>query len=102
MESKVFLITGASTGIGEATARRAIEAGFRVVLAARSTDKLERLQNELGHKRALAVTCDVANWQSQQEMIEQTLTHFGRIDVDFANAGFSKGSTFYGGEDKPD
>ena len=102
MESKVFLITGASTGIGEATARRAIEAGFRVVLAARSTDKLERLQSELGHKRALAVTCDVANWQSQQEMIEQTLTHFGRIDVVFANAGFSKGSTFYGGEDKPD
>ncbi len=102
MESKVFLITGASTGIGEATARRAIEAGFRVVLAARSTDKLERLQNELGHKRALAVTCDVASWQSQQEMIEQTLTHFGRIDVVFANAGFSKGSTFYGGEDKPD
>ena len=102
MESKVFLITGASTGIGEATARRAIEAGFRVVLAARSTDKLERLQSELGHKRALAVTCDVANWQSHQEMIEQTLTHFGRIDVVFANAGFSKGSTFYGGEDKPD
>ena len=102
MESKVFLITGASTGIGEATASRAIEAGFRVVLAARSTDKLERLQSELGHKRALAVTCDVANWQSQQEMIEQTLTHFGRIDVVFANAGFSKGSTFYGGEDKPD
>ena len=102
MESKVFLITGASTGIGEATARRAIEAGFRVVLAARSTDKLERLQSELGHKRALAVTCDVANWQSQQEMIEQTLTHFGRIDVVFANAGFSKGSTFYGGEDKQD
>ncbi len=102
MESKVFLITGASTGIGEATARRAIEAGFRVVLTARSTDKLERLQNELGHKRALAVTCDVASWQSQQEMIEQTLTHFGRIDVVFANAGFSKGSTFYGGEDKPD
>ena len=102
MESKVFLITGASTGIGEATARRAIEAGFRVVLAARSTDKLVRLQSELGHKRALAVTCDVASWQSQQEMIEQTLTHFGRIDVVFANAGFSKGSTFYGGEDKPD
>ena len=102
MESKVFLITCASKVICEATARRAIEAGFRVVLAARSTDKLERLQSELGHKRALAVTCDVASWQSQQEMIEQTLTHFGRIDVVFANAGFSKGSTFYGGEDKPD
>jgi NADP-dependent 3-hydroxy acid dehydrogenase YdfG len=102
MNSKVFLITGASTGIGEATARRAVEAGFRVVLAARSTDKLEHLQTELGHDRALAVTCDVASWQSQQEMVQQTLKHFGRIDVVFANAGFSKGSTFYGGEDKPD
>ena len=101
-ESKVFLITGASTGIGEATARRAIEAGFRVVLAARSTNKLERLQSELGSERTLAVTCDVANWQSQKEMVEQTIQHFGRIDVVFANAGFSKGSTFYGGEDKPD
>ena len=102
MENKVFLITGASTGIGEATARRAIEAGFNVVLAARSTDKLERLRDQLGHERALAVTCDVADWQSQQKMVAQTIKHFGRIDVVFANAGFSKGSTFYGGEDKPE
>ena len=102
MENKVFLITGASTGIGEATARRAIEAGFNVVLAARSTEKLERLRDQLGHERALAVTCDVADWQSQQAMVEKAKAHFGRIDVVFANAGFSKGSTFYGGEDKPD
>ncbi len=102
MDNKVFLITGASTGIGEATARRAIEAGFNVVLAARSTDKLERLRDELGHARALAVSCDVAEWKSQQVMVEKTITHFGRIDVVFANAGFSKGSTFYGGEDKPE
>ncbi len=102
MENKVFLITGASTGIGEATARRAVEAGFNVVLAARSTEKLERLRDQLGHERALAVTCDVADWQSQQKMVAQTIKHFGRIDVVFANAGFSKGSTFYGGEDKPE
>jgi serine 3-dehydrogenase len=102
MDNKVFLITGASTGIGEATARRAIEAGFNVVLAARSSQKLECLRDELGHKRALAITCDVANWQSQQAMVEKAKAHFGRIDVVFANAGFSKGSTFYGGDDKPD
>lgn len=102
MESKVFLITGASTGIGEATARRAIEAGFRVVLAARSTAKLERLQAEFGVDRALAVTCNVAEWEAQRAMVEKSMEHFGRIDVVFANAGFSKGSTFYGGEDKPD
>ncbi len=100
--SKVFLVTGASTGIGEATARRAVEAGFRVVLAARSTQKLERLQAELGRDRALAVTCDVSSWQSQQELVAQTLKQFGRIDVVFANAGFSRGPTFYGGEHNPD
>ena len=100
MKGKVFLITGASTGIGEATARRAVEAGFNVVLAARSTQKLERLQAEFGQERALAVTCDVADWKSQVNLVEQTLNRFGRIDVAFANAGFSKGSTFYGGEDK--
>ena len=100
MKGKVFLITGASTGIGEATARRAVEAGFKVVLAARSTEKLERLQAELGQEKALAVTCDVTDWQSQVNLVKQTLSRFGRIDVAFANAGFSKGSTFYGGEDK--
>ena len=102
MKGKVFLITGASTGIGEATARRAVEAGFNVVLAARSTQKLERLQADLGQERALAVTCDVADWQSQMNLVKQTLNRFGRIDVAFANAGFSKGSTFYGGDDKPE
>ncbi len=102
MKGKVFLITGASTGIGEATARRAVEAGFNVVLAARSAEKLERLEAELGPQRALAVTCDVADWNSQVNLVEQTLNRFGRIDVAFANAGFSKGSTFYGGDDKPE
>ena len=43
MSSRVFLITGASSGIGEATARRAVEAGYNVVLAARSTEKIEAL-----------------------------------------------------------
>ena len=102
MNEKVFLITGASTGIGEATARRAVDSGFKVVLAARSTDKLEKLVTEFGPENALAVTCDVAEWQSQQEMVDKCLMRFGRIDVVFANAGFSKGSTFYGGEDKPE
>jgi NADP-dependent 3-hydroxy acid dehydrogenase YdfG len=102
MNEKVFLITGASTGIGEATARAAVAAGFKVVLVARSTEKLERLVKEFGDENALAITCDVADWQSQQEMVAKSLNRFGRLDVVFANAGFSKGSTFYGGDDKPD
>lgn len=85
----VFLITGASTGIGAATARRAHEAGYRLVLAARSADKLKALAAELGgEERALAVTCDVTEWEQQEAMTATTLERFGRIDVVFANAGF--------------
>jgi NADP-dependent 3-hydroxy acid dehydrogenase YdfG len=84
-DAKVFLITGASSGIGEATARHAAAAGYRVVLAARSTDKLEGLAADLD---GLAVTCDVTDWQQQVAMVERALSEYGRIDVAFANAGF--------------
>jgi NADP-dependent 3-hydroxy acid dehydrogenase YdfG len=85
----VFLITGASSGIGESTARRAAEAGFRVVLAARRAELLEQLAEELGGAdRALPVRCDVTEWADQQALAETALSRFGRIDVAFANAGF--------------
>ncbi len=99
---KVFLITGASTGIGEATAKLAAEAGYRVVLAARSTGKLEALQDRLGSDNTMVFACDVSDWKAQEKMINTAVEHFGRIDVVLANAGFSKGSSFYGGEDKLD
>jgi NADP-dependent 3-hydroxy acid dehydrogenase YdfG len=101
-ENRVFLITGASTGIGAATARLAADAGYRVVLAARSIAKLDLLAGEIGPERAFAVHCDVSDWSSQERMIAATLDRFGRIDAVFANAGFSKGSPFLGGEDRPD
>ena len=82
---KVFLITGASTGIGAATARQAAAAGHKVVLAARSEDKLQALAAETG---GLAVRCDVAEWEDQQALVAAALDAFGRIDVAFANAGF--------------
>jgi NADP-dependent 3-hydroxy acid dehydrogenase YdfG len=86
---KVFLITGASSGIGEATARCALEAGYRVVLGARSIDKLEALAAELGGPdRALAVKCDVTEWSEQEGMVETAINRFGRLDVVLANAGF--------------
>jgi NADP-dependent 3-hydroxy acid dehydrogenase YdfG len=89
MADPVFLITGASSGIGEATARRAAEAGFRVVLAARRAELLEQLAEELGGaERALAIRCDVTEWADQQALAETALSRFGRIDVAFANAGF--------------
>jgi len=86
---RVFLITGASSGIGAATARRARKEGFRLVLAARSLERLQELAEELGgSEHTLAVRCDVSEWEQQQEMVRTTLDAFGRIDVAFANAGF--------------
>jgi NADP-dependent 3-hydroxy acid dehydrogenase YdfG len=82
----VFLITGASTGIGAATARQAAKAGYRLVLAARSEDKLEGLAGEL--PEAIAVRCDVTEWDDQQALVKRALDEYGRIDVAFANAGF--------------
>jgi NADP-dependent 3-hydroxy acid dehydrogenase YdfG len=88
-DDKVFLVTGASTGIGAATARRAAEAGHRLVLAARSEDTLIALAGELGGEgRALAVRCDVTEWDDQERMVQAALDAFGRLDVVFANAGF--------------
>jgi len=88
-DSPVIAITGASSGIGAATARRAVEFGQRVVLAARSTDTLESLAAELGgEEHALAVRCDVTSWEDQQRLVATALERFGRLDAFFANAGF--------------
>jgi NADP-dependent 3-hydroxy acid dehydrogenase YdfG len=91
----VFLITGASSGIGEATARSAAGAGFRLVLAARSVDRLEGLAKELGGPgRALPVRCDVTEADQQEAMVSQAIDAFGRLDVVFANAGFGAARGF--------
>jgi NADP-dependent 3-hydroxy acid dehydrogenase YdfG len=88
MPERVFLITGASSGIGERTARRAVEAGYRVVLGARSVDKLEALAEELGSDNAIAQRCDVTEWADQEALVKTALEKFGRLDVALANAGF--------------
>ena len=95
MPDAVFLITGASSGIGAATARQAASAGYRLVLASRSRDRLATLADELGGpERALAVECDVTEWDQQQAMVAQAMEHFDRLDVAFANAGFGAARGF--------
>jgi NADP-dependent 3-hydroxy acid dehydrogenase YdfG len=94
-DDPVFLITGASSGIGAATARHAAAAGYRLVLAARSSDKLAALADELGGEaRAIAVTCDVTDLAQQEAMVQAALDAFGRLDVAFANAGFGAARGF--------
>ena len=84
-----MLITGASTGIGASTARLAADAGYRLVLAARSEDRLRGLADDLGGEdRALAQRCDVSSWEEQEALVGTALERSGRIDVVFANAGF--------------
>ena len=84
---KVLLITGASSGIGDATARAAVQAGWTVGLMARSADRLATLVDELGPKRAMALPADVTSVEAQTQAVEALVGRFGRLDAAFANAG---------------
>jgi NADP-dependent 3-hydroxy acid dehydrogenase YdfG len=89
MADQVLLITGASSGIGAQTARRAVEAGWRVAVGARREAVLRELADELGGApRAVARRCDVADWGDVQALVAAALDGLGRIDAVFANAGF--------------
>src|SRR5215208_5030453 len=86
-DSRVLLITGASSGIGAATARHAVGAGWRVVLAARREDRLSGLASQLGGDE-LALRCDVASFEDQEAAVARAVEHFGRLDAFLANGGF--------------
>jgi ribitol 2-dehydrogenase len=86
LSGKVVIITGASSGIGAATARTLARLGCRVTLAARSVVKLHALVEELA-PAALAVPTDVTVGSEVTRMVATTVEQFGRVDVLFANAG---------------
>jgi len=86
---RVALITGAGTGIGKATAKALLGAGYQVVLSGRNTDKLEKAIQEIGgtSDNCLAVACDVGKPESVKAMFAKLKAKFHRIDVLFNNAG---------------
>ena len=86
MSRKTLFITGASTGIGEATARAAVAAGWNVGLFARSEDKLSSLAGDLGES-ALALPGDATDFGSQDRALAQLAGHYGGVDAAYANAG---------------
>ena len=97
MTDDVFLITGASRGIGAATARLAAEAGYRVALAARNADALAALAESIGDPdRVLTATCDVTDWNQLRDLVDRVTGTFGRLDVTLANAGTSVPTSFLG------
>ncbi|MGM0168413.1 hypothetical protein IGI39_004168 [Enterococcus sp. AZ135] len=90
-KEKVVVITGASSGIGEATAKLLIENGAKVVLGARREEKLKQLVAEYGENSAYAVT-DVRNPDDVEALVDLAVEKFGKVDVLFANAGIMPAS----------
>lgn len=89
IEGKVVVITGASSGLGEATARMLSAQGATVVLAARRADRIKSLADEInaGGGKALAVTTDVTDRKQVNQLAKKAVEAFGRIDVMLNNAG---------------
>jgi len=86
MADRVAVVTGASSGIGEATARRLSEDGYALVLAARREDRIKGLADELGGG-SIAVTTDVSDEAQCHALIDRAKSELGRIDVLVNNAG---------------
>ncbi len=92
IEGKVVAITGASSGIGEATARLLAERGARVVLGARRVERLDGIAGEIREHGGQAVTCraDVARREDLERLVGTAVDRFARLDVLVSNAGISK------------
>ena len=94
IEGKIVVITGASSGLGEATARLLSAQGATVVLGARRVDRIVALADELsrGGGRALALQTDVTRSAEVQRLVDGAVEKFGRIDVMINNAGLMPSS----------
>ena len=90
VENKVVIITGASSGLGEATAKVLAENGAKVILSARREDRLAKLAGEIGENAAY-LKSDVASLEDMQSLVKLAKEKFGKVDAIFANAGIMPG-----------
>jgi NADP-dependent 3-hydroxy acid dehydrogenase YdfG len=98
LEDKVVLVTGASSGIGAATARALVARGARVVLGARREERLAELAAELGEDRVAVRAVDVSDESDVSALVDLSIERFGRLDAAFANAGIGVGGTLTSGD----
>ncbi|WP_163100208.1 SDR family NAD(P)-dependent oxidoreductase [Peribacillus alkalitolerans] len=90
LKDKVVLITGGSSGIGEAVTRRFIEEGAKVSIIGRSIEPLIRMKDEFG-ENIITLQGDVSNYKDNERAVEATVEQFGKVDVFIANAGVFDG-----------
>lgn len=87
MAKKVILITGATSGIGQAVAIRAASEGHQLIITGRREDKLNEIVDVIGEQHALAVVADATDYKQLEKVVAQGVKHWGRLDVAYANAG---------------
>lgn len=91
--SKVMLITGASSGIGRATAKAAARADYKLILTARRVELIDELVKEFGDDNAIAIPADVTDYDALEDVVEKGVAKFGKLDIAYANAGAGSSSS---------
>ncbi len=90
LSGRVALVTGGSRGIGRAIAVGLARAGARVAISARTRETLDEVVKEIGEERALAVAGDVTSLEDNQRMVDETVRHFGALDIYVPVAGVNR------------
>src|SRR5471032_2488841 len=100
LRHKTVLVTGASSGIGRATALRLAQYGAQIALASRNRDALEQVRSEIEQAggSALVVPTDVTDAEQVRNAVESTVARFGKLDILLASAGLSMRAYFEGSQ----
>src|SRR5665811_1557914 len=88
LQDKVILITGSTTGIGKAIARKCVEEGASVIVHGRDQTSGEKVVDELGDENAFLILDDLADPSSAKRIVDQSVNHFGKLDVIVNNAAY--------------